>query len=232
MLDEKKGFAPQIMIAITDTATEKKFSALLDQFHFPLRYRLRGQGTAKAEWLDICGLSGTSRVVTVCLVPQFKVHALFKEIEEKMRIRERGAGIVATIPATGLQGRVMRMLEEEYRNEFQEQSKGEEQSMKEGAAYSMVLAAVNQGYSEVVMETARGAGARGGTVLRCNRRDTEESLKFMGAALQEEQEIVVIFASKENKKAIMEAINKEWGLKSPAHGVILSLPIDEISGLA
>ncbi len=231
-MDEHKSLAPQIMVAITDTATEKKFTALLDKFHFALRYRLRGQGTAKAEWLDICGLSGTSRVITVCLVPQFKVRALFKEIFDTMRIRDKGAGIVAMIPTTGLQGRVMRMLDEQYKEELQGQPEGEEQTMKEEAAYSMILAAVNQGYSEVVMETARGVGARGGTVVRCNRRGAEEAQKFMGAAIQEEQEIVVIITAKEKKKEIMEAINKECGLKSPAHGVILSLPISEISGLA
>ena len=232
MEEQKKNFALRIMIAITDSATEKKFSALLDRFHFPIRYQLRGQGTARAEWLDICGLSGTSRIVTICIVPKLLVAPLFKEIEREMRIKERGTGIVATIPTTGLQGRIMKLLDEEYRKELEEKLEGDEQKMKEGAEYSMILAAVNQGYSEVVMESARTAGATGGTVLRCSRRGLEEPLKFMGVAIQEEQEIVVIITNREKKKKIMTAISNEWGITSPAHGVILSLPIDEISGLA
>ena len=51
--------------------------------------------------------------------------------------------------------------------------------------YQIIVALVNQGYSEEVMAAARPAGAAGGTVLHSRRVGAEEALSQWGFSLQE-----------------------------------------------
>mgnify|MGYP002571721174 FL=1 len=98
-------------------------------------------------------------------------------------------------------------------------------------AYVMILTVVDQGFSEDVMSAARSAGATGGTVFNSRRLVNEETMKFWGMSVQQEREIVAIIADTENKVAIMQAISEHCGLRSEAHGIVLSLPVDRVMGL-
>ena len=97
--------------------------------------------------------------------------------------------------------------------------------------YQIIVALVNQGYSEEVMAAARPAGAAGGTVLHSRRVGAEEALSQWGFSLQEEKEAVMILAKAESKLAIMQAICDNCGLQSEAQGIVLSLPVDRVVGL-
>ena len=95
----------------------------------------------------------------------------------------------------------------------------------------MVLVAVNSGYSGDVVEAARSAGARGGTVLRGVRHGDEKAKQFMGMPMQDEQDIAMIIIPRDKRQEIMSAISAKCGLKTPAQGIVLALPVDETLGL-
>ena len=97
--------------------------------------------------------------------------------------------------------------------------------------YYMIMAIVNQGFSGAVMEAARPEGASGGTVFHSRRIASEETMKFWKISVQEEREVVMILARKEDKLSIMQAIGQKCGVKSEAQGVVFSLPVDESVGL-
>jgi len=96
----------------------------------------------------------------------------------------------------------------------------------------LIITVVNQGYSEAVMDAARKAGARGGTVVHSRRLgDDTEVLGFWGFSIQEEKEMVFIVANKAHKLDIMKAIGENCGLHSDAKGLVASLPIDSVIGI-
>ena len=74
-------------------------------------------------------------------------------------------------------------------------------------------------------------GASGVTVLHSRRIGSEESMKLWGISVQQEREIILIIARKEDKRAIMQVIGKQFGMQSEANGIVLSLPVDGITGL-
>jgi nitrogen regulatory protein PII len=53
----------------------------------------------------------------------------------------------------------------------------------------------------------------------------------LGISMQEEEEFVVIVTPREKKAAVMNAISDACGLRTDAHGIIVSLPVDEVIGL-
>ena len=92
--------------------------------------------------------------------------------------------------------------------------------------YSLILVSVNQGHTDDVMDTARQAGARGGTVIRARWAGPEDTSHFYGISLQSEKEIIAIVAAGELRNAIMEMINKKHGLKTEAAAMVCSVGLE------
>lgn len=90
---------------------------------------------------------------------------------------------------------------------------------------------MTSGYSDDVIDAARAAGAKGGTVLRGRQRNSERMIQRLGVSLREERDFVMMVIPRESKGAIMSVISSACGLSTEAHGVIVSLPVDEVVGL-
>ncbi len=97
--------------------------------------------------------------------------------------------------------------------------------------HELVLCIVNAGFSQNVMEAARAAGAKGGTVVRARGTANPESEEFFNITVQPEKEMVMILARKESKDDIMHAIYKACGPASDGQGLVFSLPVNRTTTL-
>ena len=88
-----------------------------------------------------------------------------------------------------------------------------------------------QGYTELIMDAAREAGAYGGTVLHAKGTGMEIAEKFMHMSLAAEKEVIYIVSKTEQKNAIMQAIMKNAGPDSKAKAITFSLPVTDTAGL-
>ncbi len=59
----------------------------------------------------------------------------------------------------------------------------------------------------------------------------EEITSLWGLSVQDEKEIVLILSEIEKKVEIMSAISEKCGMCSASKGMVLSLPIDAVTGL-
>lgn len=221
----------RLMLIITDTEADKKIHRLFSEERIPVYHQWRGQGTAKTELLDICGLSGRTRLMTATILPKSMTGRMFQRLEEEIKIRRKGRGIAVTIPITGIQDSVRRLLDEEICMKLTEKAEGNEPQMKNEALYAMILVMVKEGYSDEVIDAATKAGANGGSVIRGRRRGSEALVQFLGISLQEEQEILLIVVQKEKKAEIMSAVSERCGIGTPAHGIVISVPVDDMIGV-
>lgn len=228
--------SPRMVVFVTRLEDEKKLVRIFESMHIPIGYQCRGQGTAPSELMDIFGFGGTTRLITMGMLPKLAVKELFKKTEQEFDFYQKGGGIVLTIPITGLQSPIFHMINEESRDIVEKQIKERiEQDMAEvhdKSNYSLIWVSVAVGYSDDVIDAARAAGAKGGTVLHGRRRNSEHVIQHFGIPLQDEQDFVMIVASKEKKRAIMTAVCDSCGLHTPAHGTVLALPVDDAIGLA
>ena len=97
--------------------------------------------------------------------------------------------------------------------------------------YALLLVSVTGGFSDQVIDAACGAGSRGGTVIKGRQRSDERTRQRLGFSLQEEQDFVMIVVPREEKTAVMTAINTACGLGTPAHGVVVAMPVETAMGL-
>ena len=102
--------------------------------------------------------------------------------------------------------------------------------MKETKNELLVVVA-NQGYTEMIMDAARGMGAGGGTVIHAKGTGMEKAEQFLGVSLASEKEMVFIVVKREDKNAVMRAIMEKAGLSSKAKSIVFSLPVTSTAGM-
>ena len=98
-------------------------------------------------------------------------------------------------------------------------------------SHEVIMAIMNEGYSDTVMDAARSAGAGGGTVLHAKGTGRARAEKFFGVSLADEKDVVYIVAHADEKAAIMQAIADNAGPGTRAGAICFSLPISQVAGL-
>ena len=96
--------------------------------------------------------------------------------------------------------------------------------------YELIIAIANEGSTDLVMNAARAAGARGGTVLHGKGTAAKDTQKFYNISIAEEKEVLLIVAGAAQKAAILPAILKKAGPGTKASALVFSLPTTEVAG--
>ncbi len=223
-----EGRNPEVRLAflIVSQKLAGRAEALFAESKLPIQYRVSAMGTALGEVVDILGFGGIDKTVLLSLLPKSVADATLKKMQNRLYLGTPNTGVAFTVPLSAATAGLTRMMQS---IDTQTDSNNEGDNMD--SKYTMIMAFVNQGFSEDVMSAAKPAGASGGTVFHSRRVENEESMRFWGIPIQQEREIVLILATKENKVAIMKAISDKCGIQSDAHGVVISLPVDEVAGL-
>ena len=97
--------------------------------------------------------------------------------------------------------------------------------------FDLIVAIVNRGFSDLVMDAARAAGASGGTILHGRGTGVHEAERFFGVSIQPEKEVVLILTLTEELRKIMAAILEGAGLHTEGKGMAFSLQVDDVSGV-
>ncbi len=98
--------------------------------------------------------------------------------------------------------------------------------MANNIKFELILCIVNAGFSENVMEAAREAGARGGTILRGRGSANPEAEEFFNITIQPNKEIVLILVHEDLKDVILKAIYHNSGLTTDGQGIAFTLPVE------
>ncbi len=104
--------------------------------------------------------------------------------------------------------------------------------MENKTLYSLIISIVNRGFSDEVMDAARDAGAKGGTIMYGHGAGLRETETFFGISIHPEKELVIILASNETKNTIMQSIIKRVGMDSEGAGITFALPVTNVEGIA
>ena len=103
--------------------------------------------------------------------------------------------------------------------------------LKKNDKYEVIFTIVNDGYMDLVMETAKKAGAKGGTVINARGTGNKDIEKFFGISITPEKQIVMILVPKTIKDQVLTAIYQAAGLSSKGQGIAFSIPATDVVGL-
>lgn len=193
------------MIAIVGRGQADKVMAAAREAGAPGGTICNARGTASSSILAALGLGDTRKEVLFSVISRGNPDAILSAVHNV-----KAKGVVMMTDA---------VVDEDY----------EEGKMD----YKWVLIDVicEEGYSEDIMVTARKAGASGGTVINAHGTSTEDDVKFFGAPLVPEKEILMIVMEKEKADSVVEAISSMEILKKKGMGIIFSIPVRTFSNL-
>lgn len=217
----------QMLVLIATPKLCDRAAEMFRKSDLPVQYRLGAEGTASSDIMDTLGLGSIDKGVLVSTVPRSFGNTMLAMLHSELRLDAINSGIAFTLPLSGVNNLLLRMMD----HTAQQHENGKENTVMSDNTYVLITAIVNRGFSSEVMDAARAAGAGGGTVIHSRSISSEEATNFWGLSAQEERELVLILAKREDKVKIMSAISEHCGMHSDAKGLVMSLPIDSVMGL-
>ena len=215
-----------LMTTIVDRKIIEKYLALYRENNLHVMYVTLGYGTASNEVMDYLGLDSIEKAVAFSVVEEETWLTVKKQLQKKLRIDAPGGGIAYTVPLSSVGGRkTLEFLLE--KTDYQKQ----EESTLKNTDHELIVVISQQGYTDVIMNAAREAGAYGGTIIHAKGTAGEMANKFMGVTIADEKEIVYIVSKADEKNAIMKSIMEKAGLNSKAKAICFSLPVTDTAGL-
>ena len=103
--------------------------------------------------------------------------------------------------------------------------------MEEEKKFELIIALVNSGFSDVVMDAAREEGARGGTIIHARGTGTKEMEKKYNIIITPDKEMILILVKEEIRDKILSVIYKAAGLGTDGQGIAFSLPVENVVGI-
>lgn len=221
--------AVELLVSVVDVPQSEKVLRLYRDTHVLVDFVCMAHGTAKTEMLDLLGIGETAKAIVLCLTDQERARLLLDRLGHGLQMRYPGKGIAFTVPINGIGVRWHRLL-----TQMDVESEGAESMSKSERACGLdaVVVVMERGYTNVAMDAARKAGARGGTVIAARGIAEDEVKRFFGIEIQAEKEIVFLIVRSEERQEVMTALMKAVGMNTRSHGLVLSVPLSSAIGLA
>jgi hypothetical protein len=216
--------AMKVILSIVERGQGAAMLKLYRKRQVPIHIQCAGKGTATSEIMDILGLGSSEKDVLLSFAAASAAKKLLHDLDNELRGHTGGAGIVVSIPVSGLNSLVAN-LAAYHAESLKEKEEGNDMERSEN---SLILVVCARGCTDDVMTTAKAHGARGGTVIKGRLSGRKELEQAYEVDLKAEREIVAIVVPTSLRNPIMEAINTEHGLRSEAQAALCSLPIEQI----
>lgn len=104
--------------------------------------------------------------------------------------------------------------------------------MSDNDRFQLIVTIVPQGFASTVVEAAKAAGARGGTILRGRGSGVHEVGRFFGVPIEPEKEIVLVLIGRERTATVMKAVVDAGRLDAPGTGIAFVLDVPMVAGIA
>lgn len=213
-----------MLLSIIRRGKGAQYIKMLQENDVVLHYQCVGEGTAPSEVMDILGLGSSEKDIMISFATQSTANRIATNLSKNVGTALGYQGLFMIVSTNAFS----RISTEIIKKNSFDIIKGDGDKMSSEYKYSLILISVNRGFTDNVMQTAKMAGATGGTVIKARFAAPEVMEAYSNQVLNEEKEIVTILAPDSVRNQILEAVNAEFGLKSEAQGVVLSVPVDKV----
>lgn len=209
-----------LLITIVERGRGKKLIKFYEEQNIFYTFQCMGIGTASSELLDVLGIGTAEKDITISYSDYNSIRNLFQIIEEETCDFSFGKGLAISLSIQALNSLVIKELLNQ--NLF---IMGEHEM--NDSKQCLVLITVNQGNTDEVMNTARQAGAKGGTIIQARWAGPDSGKQIYGMSIQTEKEVIAIVIERERRNTLMEVINKKHGSGTEAGAILCSLEIED-----
>ncbi len=214
---------PMLLVSIVERDKGQKLIKDLEKINIKVNFQCVGLGTAPTEMMDIFGLGTKDKDIIISLGTEAAVNDMMANFGTNFESHTKYGGLMI-IMKTNAANRILTEILSFNSAKFSEKGNG---SMKNEHHNNLLILSINDGFSDEVMEVARKAGATGGTVMKGRLANLEQFAEFGKTDLDGDREILLILAPQKVSAKIMEDVNAEFGITSPANGILVSVPTEK-----
>ncbi len=190
-----------LMIAIVSNGQSERFMSIAKRAGAGGGTVIPAKGTASSNLLRILGLGTKSKEMILIVIDKEKASNIVEAVRKDGRIQ----GVAALLGSI----------------------KENEMTTK----WKMITIIVNTGYADDIMDAARKAGARGGTITHARGTGTAEDAKFLGVQIVPEKEMILILSAADQTEKIVSAISALKCLDEPGIGIIYTQDVVDFKNL-
>ena len=213
-----------LVFSIITRGKAKKYMENLLKNGMGFNMQTNGIGTAPSEMMDIFGLGTNDKDIVISLAPESIINSYVFDMNKGLGGSYEYGGLMMCVRLSAISRLGSELVNRaSKRNDIT----GGKKNVKSVQKHQLILVSVNQGHTDAVMQTAREAGAMGGTVMRARLSESSMMEQLGESEVQQEREIITIFAPAGTAAKIMDEVNKAHGVMSDANGIVMALPVDK-----
>lgn len=225
-MKRKQSKRAKLLIGIVNKEDEFAFTTAVNKCCTALHFSGVGHGTARTNYMSYFGINDIEKRVVFSIIPEPTESTVLRTIGQDLRLYLLGRGIAFTSPLSALSNIVEDAVLDGVDEVKTTNSRKEKKIMHE-----LVIAVVNQRFTDTAIEAARAAGATGATVFHTKSLNNARAEERMGTALPEQTDSIFFLTTEEFKIKIMEAVRDSAGLKTEGGAIIFSMPVDDLVGI-
>lgn len=180
-----------------------------------------GKGTVNSVVLNLLGIKNQKKEVVNFLLEKEKAKEVLDYFTKELQLHVPGHGIAYTTPVI--------IASQKINNK--QVTRNTVQGVEEKSMFKKLTVVVDRGMAEDVMDIARKAGARGGTIMHGRGTGAEFTTKLFGMEIEPEKELVLILMPSDLIDKVVSDLFQELQLDVPGNGVLFVEPIVEVRGL-
>lgn len=179
-----------------------------------------GKGTVNNSLLNFLSLYDERKEIVLLGTDNHTADHALVELNKEFQFEKPNHGIVFTTSACEIIGSRC------YKSEKNEEGRGVNKLM-----YQNIITIVNRGKAEEVIEAAKAAGSKGGTIINARGSGVNETSKLFNMDIEPEKEMVIILSKEDITEAIVTSIREKLEIDKPGNGIIFIQNINKAYGI-
>ena len=98
--------------------------------------------------------------------------------------------------------------------------------------FAMVIAIVADTLEDKAINIAKENGAGGVTLMKGSGIGLNEKKTFFGLTYERAESVLMFILEKKISLKVIKALNRELDLENSGHGMVVSMPLDHVAGIA
>lgn len=217
----------RLLTLITDADKRSKVEGIMEE-HGPLAFMsMLAKGTSRKSWLRQLGIKESGKMQFEFLLSPEREAEMQSAFVKDLKLDHAGQGITYSTEVLFHISASEKLNQRELLEFCQgicllEETKG---------MYKKICVIVDLGLGDDVIEAARDAGVKGGTILRGYGSAKSEYAKLFGFQIVPEKEMVIMLTPNDVVQGAITAINEQFKLDGIGNGILYVQDVLNTQGL-
>jgi len=218
-------------VAVVNDGQGDAIVNILNHHEVSACFLCHGSGTATSDFYHVLGFDVSKKQLVSGLTKKREWPGIKKDVTERFAVSAYSKGIAFVISVDSICGVSAYKFVTNTRPMGLDKGDIPMEEIQKNDNYEMVMAIVNDGYTDLVMDAAKKAGARGGTILHARGTGNKDIEKFFGVVITPEKQIVMVLVPKDIKDAVIASIYQECGINTKGQGIAFAMPVSDVIGI-